>query len=279
MDNPILAYTTAFLDIGRTNWSSFSRSSEKYFRDFTPHLDLFNKENPGNYRFAIFVDRTLERFMTDYLLHREHLQAHIKNGIIRVILIDNDWMTKNIPLWRRLEREAEIVSSDEYKTTLSQRLNFPENNNPKYTLINHAKVDFLSLTANIFPEAEFLAWVDFGFFSKPENIPKTLLDVKKFPKGKITYTLLNPLTKLDSSLYYTLLFAPERIGGFFFLGDRESIGIYRDLFHTIHSEFQKAGLVDDDQHIALRCVFRNPGLFAFIRAGWHKALVEMEKKE
>ena len=38
-----ICYVTAFLDLDRKNWKSYSRSWEKYLNDFMPYLYLFEK--------------------------------------------------------------------------------------------------------------------------------------------------------------------------------------------------------------------------------------------
>jgi len=272
-----LCYVTAFLDIGRDNWNNFSRSTSKYFQDFIPHLFLFQKEpNPEKYRFLVFLDKKLENDLKKYLSENEKLKELISLKYLCIALIDEEILSKTIKMWNKLDRETEIINSLEYKSLVSNRLYFPENKDPKYTLINHSKVDFVSLALDIFPEVEMFCWVDFGFFSKKENIPKRMLSSSLFPKDKITYTTINPINELDKSLYYTLIFAPEKIGGFFFIGGREAIKKYQNLFHKIHDQFQSLNIVDDDQHIALRCYFEKPELFSLENLGWHRVLCEKQ---
>lgn len=277
----ILTYVTAFLNIGRDSWKEFSRTNEKYFNDFLPFLDLFEKnvEKQGNrHRFTVYIDSDLEPKITKTLNDRPKVMDLVKQGIIRLILISDSWMVEHIPIWSRLGKEGDLMSSDEYKAVMKSRLKYPEHSVPKYTMINNAKVDFLQLTSKkVFPESTFFCWVDFGFFSKPENIPKSLIDIEKIPRGKILYTTVNLLTKLDSCFFYTLHTAPERIGGFFFCGDYKSIEAYRNLFADTHEEFQRLGYPDDDQHIALRCYYKKPELFELRNFGWHRALVELQK--
>ena len=268
----MLCYVTAFLDLNRDHWDFFRRSQEEYFRHFSPLLDIFEKDgNRSEYSLIVYIDSK----------HEENLRKIIPScleGIIHVVCIDEKFMEENIPVWSRLNKEREIMESEEYKTRFASRLCFPENSNPKYTLINHAKIDFVSHATFIFPVCEYFCWVDFGYFQNRDRIPSSLLDINLFDKDKINYTLINPLDERDTDVEYTMHCAPERIGGFFFFGNRENVLIYQKLYHEVHIQFQENNLADDDQHLALRCYFRNPSLFSLHNlGGWHKALTSFQK--
>lgn len=271
-----ICYVTAFLDIQRENWSTFSRTFDDYFKSFTPHIDMFRKlanseKGSDLYHLAVFIDKKYSPRVREYT-------GELKN--VTIIDIDEDYMQQNSTLWQRLPRETQIMQSYFYKGLVSHRPEFPENNNPRYTLINHAKIDFINLAMRLSIPSEFFCWVDFGYFSREENIPENPLDVKLFDKDRINYTLINPVTPEDSNTFYTLQNAPEKIGGFFFFGRRDVMAEYQNLYHTVHKVYQNIGIVDDDQHIALQCYFVNPTLFALHHAGgWHKALVFFQNSQ
>lgn len=267
----MLTYITAFLDIGRGDWGRFKRTPEDYFRFFQPLLDMFLKNPDNDYNLIVYLDK---KFL--YLLPANLLPN------IHIIEIDEEIMNTISPLWRRLPREKEILDSDIYKNTFSHRLQFPENSNPKYTLINHVKVDFIYHAIHRFPERDneaYYCWVDFGYFQDVSRIPKNFIDLNLIDKEKVNYTLINPLDNNDTDIMYTMNNAPERIGGFFFLGSGKVLIKYRELYHQVHEWFQNNNLVDDDQHLALRCYFLNPELFYLHNlGGWHRALIAFEKK-
>ncbi len=261
-----LCYVTAFLDIGREQWSSFSRTFDTYFENFKPHVDMFRTLDYTDlkYDFVIFIDKEYAEKIRQYC-------ENIKN--IKIFEIDNDFMIKNIPVWSKLEKETEIMNSSMYKNTVSHRLHFPENNNPRYTLINHAKIDFVNLAMN-FVDSEFFCWVDFGYFQDRNRIPRNPLDVLKLDKERINYTTINQIDDQDKNILYTLQHAPEKVGGFFFFGSRKSLQEYQKLYHSVLYTFQNLGIADDDQHIALRCYFIKPELFRMHHLGiWHRALM------
>jgi hypothetical protein len=261
----MICYVSAFLDLGRENWNSFSRSFEDYFRAFLPLTDLIEKENA---KLVLFMDKRYS--------HRVR-ELNVKNIIL--VEIDREFMSEKSGLWKRIEREKEIVNSEFYKSLVSHRLTFPENTNAEYTMINHAKIDFVGMAVDMVEE-EYFCWVDFGYFKNPESIPKRLLDIGKLSTNTVNYTLINPIDSFDSNIIYTLRFAPEKIGGFFFFGDRGSLLEYKKVYYDIHEKFQKMGIVDDDQHIVLQCYFNAPDLFTLHElGGWHRALTAFQASE
>ena len=55
-------------------------------------------------------------------------------------------------------------------------------------------------------------------------------------------------------------------------GNKYNLLKYQRLYHLVHSKLQENYIVDDDQHIALRCYFEYEDMFKLYTLGWHKAL-------
>jgi len=264
-----LCYVTSFLDIGREDWGNrFSRDFSAYLREFEPYTALFRNANPSQYRMIVYID---ER-------HYEELQKLCDSfEAMQLIPINEEFLYQHSPIWQTLPRETEIMQSDAYKRMMDVRTEFPEHSFPKYTLINHAKIDLI-VHAMRECNFEYFCWVDFGYFKKPEWIPENLIDINKLDKQRINYTLVSKINDRDFDLFYTLQHAPEKIGGFFFCGSRNKLVDYQKLYHAMLRDFQKHNMADDDQHLALRCYFRNPGLFTLHYTGaWHVAQVYFQK--
>jgi hypothetical protein len=273
----MICYVSAFLDIQRDTWKNFGRSFNTYLEHFSPLYemfkasDMFTQKDINKNILVLFLD---EKRLLEYQTRFPIVDAP-RN--IHVIPINEDFMFKNSVLWSRIERERCVLESEKYKKEFQNRLSYPENSNEKYTLINHAKIDFLCTASKIFKEYDNFCWVDFGYFQNKDRIPKSFLDITKFPKDKITYTLIDRLDENDKNVMYTMHNAPERIGGFFFFGNRYAIHEYQKLYHYIHEWFQNNDLVDDDQHLALRCYYNKPELFNLVYCGgWHKALIAFQ---
>jgi hypothetical protein len=264
-------YVTAFYDIGREKWEQFSRSLDKYMENFIPLLKLFDRATTSR-ELIIFIDeRHLEKVEK---LVRENIRKELLEYCVRIIPISERFLTQNIPVWSRLKREEEIMNSSEYQTLFSHRLNYPEQKYPKYTLINHAKIDFVNYAINI-SFSRYFCWLDFGY--NPDGA-MDLLDVSKFPEEKITYILLSQLQPQDFDRIYTIMFSYERVGGGFFFGGKSVMKKYQKLYHEIHRKFQDNNLADDDQHFVIQSYKENPELFNLVHlGGWFKALVTYQK--
>jgi hypothetical protein len=262
-----ICYVTAFLDIGREKWKHFPRCFDIYLQSFLPFLNLWRNDNNNLY---IFIDERYFQTLSD-------ITKNFNN--IDLIRINEETLKKYSPMWSKMEKEQEIMNNIEFQTLIEHRKNCPETNNPKYTLINHGKIDFVHyISKNIDKDFLQYIWFDFGYFNDKKNIPYQLIDVDKLNSDKINYTLISPLDDSDKDIIYTLSVAPERIGGFFFSGNKNSIEKYQKLYHKIHQEMQEQNIVDDDQHIALRCYFRNKELFHLHETnGWHKAFLYFQK--
>lgn len=266
-----ICYVTAFIDIGRDKWKSFPRTRKQYLQHFYPFITMFEKmteEEIQEYCMVVFIDERV----VDQLEIPTHLP-------LSVVPCSQAYLMEHIPTWSYLEREREIIESEGYKKFLGVRAEtFPENFSAEYTIMTTSKVDFV-VHAMDYIEAEYYCWVDFGYFKLRENIPSRPLDLEKLALDKINLQLLNPLTDLDRDIFYTIRFAPERIAGAFVFGSKDKFLEYQTLYHEIHDEFHSLGLVDDDQHLAMRCYFKKPDLFALHQHYWSRSLVVFQKEE
>lgn len=253
---------TAFLDIGRDNWSHWKRTTQEYINAFKVYYQL-------DYRMIIFMDkRYINEIKTD-------------DPKKTIIPIDEEWLEKNSWVWRQLPIETEIMKSPNYVSLIHHRITCPETHNPKYTLINHAKIDFVCYALEkAMVTTPFVAWSDFGYFGNKsaEYIPKNLLDSKKFDIARINLCSNGDFGIQDRNPHYTLQVAPEVINGYFFFGPVSLMKKYQELYHSQMVEFQNMKLADDDQHLTLRCVFKNPEMFKVWRFNrWHWALVYFQQ--
>ncbi len=261
-----------FYDIDRTAWETFSRSFETYLVRFRPFIPLFDKTSCEQNHLIVFID--------EKHLHTLSQMITIKHAIT-LLPINKSFLENHIFCWSLLAKEKEIMNSTSYKNLILHRNHCPETRYPEYTLLNHSKIDFINyVISNNLSKLSLYAWVDFGFFSKSSLIPSTLLDVNHFDLSKINYTLINDIEDRDNDILYTLRYAPERIGGFFFLGKKDCLQVYQKLYHASLKEYQNMGICDDDQAVALHCYFKHPELFSFpwVR-GWHNVFKAYSLKD
>jgi hypothetical protein len=264
-----LCYVTAFLDINRGEWKRFGRSFEDYLSTFLPYIDLFMNNRDQDCEMIVYIDdRHYDRV-------RDIIDVQLP---IKLIKINEEWMSENFVIWKRQKREQDIMDSDEFKQLVGPRVKFPECHNARYTLINHSKIEFVC-DAMKYTDSEMLCWSDMGYFMDKTKIPRKLVNVDKLDKNKITYTLINPIKQLDFDFYYTLQKAHEVVGGFWFSGPRDKLLEYRELYQNTHLWALDNSLVDDDQCMVLQCYFRKPELFNMVYLGglWHLALLYFQK--
>ena len=266
-------YVSAYFDIGRKNWTKFKRTFNDYLTFFSPFVDLLDTETAEGDEMIVFIDSR----------HYEELDNLIKSkppSNITLIKLTED-LLNTLPMWKTLPKETEIMQNPEFRKLLGIRSHFPEHNYPEYTLINHCKIDFVSRVIDLnLSNCEVYSWLDFGYFSKIKNIPDRLLDLTKFDLNKINYTLIEPLDEMDTDVIYTLVNGLERIGGFFFLGNKNVLKQYQTLYHEVLDYFQNVlNIADDDQALVLQCFNRRPDLFSFNteNLGWHRVLVSNQK--
>jgi hypothetical protein len=271
----MICYVTAFLDINRNKWTNFTRTVEQYLDSFAPFISLFEKTKCDK-------DEWMVIFMDDKHIDTLYKKIGDKVCNFTIVPINYSFMNK-LHCWSTLQTEKEIMNSTFFKTLVGRRIVFPESHIPEYTLINHSKIDFINYASeNVRSHALYFAWVDFGFFSNLRNVPKHLLDIEKFDKERINFTLINPITDIDNDIIYTLQHAPEKIGGFFFLGRKDVLQKYRLLYHQVLHYYQNVmKLADDDQALNLACYFKNQDLFSFNKSnfGWHSVLINNQKQK
>jgi hypothetical protein len=261
-----------YYDIGRDKWKTFKRTFEEYLEGFLPFIELFNKDNCDNDAMIVFIH---EKFY-------DKLNTKIKEETtnIKLISINEDFM-KKLHCWKSLDKEKEIMNSEEFKKIIKDRNQCPECIYPKYTLINHSKIDLICwIINNKISDFNYYSWVDFGFFGKSrEHIPKKLMNINEFMLDKVNIMLVKSINEKDKDIYYTLKEAPEKVGGFFFFGRKDKLIEFQKLYHSILYWFQyELKIADDDQHLMLRCYLKEPKLFeTHCHYGWHKIFRLYEK--
>ena len=262
----MITLVTFFYDIGRKDWKGFNRSVEDYLFAFTYFLKY-------NYKMIVFID---DRYYDKFI---EYCGSQLHDNI-KVYKINKDWLYKNIWAWSRLKREKEIMQSESYKKMIPARiaLNYPENTIPEYTILTHSKIDMVNYAIdNYYIDDEYVAFVDFGYFHDKHDdrfFPKAELDINKFDLDKVNLCGINSIDKQDKNITWTLINAPEKLGAYFFFGNKKNLKEFQLLAHKWLEIFQEEkNVADDEQHLWLQCYFEKPELFKVWTFGWwHQAL-------
>jgi beta-1,4-mannosyl-glycoprotein beta-1,4-N-acetylglucosaminyltransferase len=273
--NKNLVVVSAFLDINRSKWNAYNRTSQTYINSFLNYLNYDNK-------MVVFID---DKYIQE--VKEMYEKSQYKNKIF--IPINKEWMEHNIYAWQQIECYKNIMKSDKYTNLVQSRINLgnPENIYPEYNTINHSKIDFIcyAIKNNYISENDFICWSDFGIFSalfhnNPNEYPFNSLDINKFNVNKISFCLVNKLNKNDEDMIYTLTQCPEKITGGFFAGPVNLMLELQKLYHMSSEELITNNISDDDQHVYLRCYFNNPTMFELYLSSnrqWPKGLLYFEK--
>jgi len=253
---PRVCYVTAFWDINRVNWNTFSRSVEIYLEAGHRLTKLF--KSPA-YHLIIYMDTR----------HIDRLDPSVyENPFIDVIPIDEAWMIQ-YTAWKDLEKERKILQDPQFKSRIAGRENCPETQYPEYTLTMHSKVDWMTDAINRYPSVEWFAWIDFGYLCKPQRIPVHLVDPSVLHPTRVNVGLFRLPTHHDANIDYTLKHAPEVVAGTSYVGSRHAIIKYIESYHQTLDRFQNQySITDDDQHIMIHAILTNPSLCNGIFIQW-----------
>lgn len=265
-----ITFITFFYDIGREKWKLHPRSVNEYLISF-----LFFKH--FNYKMIVFID---DHYYNKLISYYGNLTSNIT-----FIPINIEWLNENIWAWSRYEKEKELMNSDYYKSLIPERINqhYPENTIPEYTILTHSKIDFVNYVIdNNLTNDQHLAFVDFGYFHNKMDerfIPKDVIDINKLDLDKINLCAIKCVEQKDKDVIYTLKNAPEKIGAYFFFGNKDNFKKFQELCHKWLIKYQEEyKICDDEQALWLQCYFDNPGLFKIWSFGWwHQALKYFSK--
>jgi|SRR5579872_6359074 len=241
-----LCVVSAFLDIGRSEWKTFTRSVEHY-------IHAFQKYKKYNYHLVLYMDKKYVKEVEGYAT--------------TIIPIDEKWMQENIWAWKRLPIQEKIMKSKTYQRLTSHRRHFLEHQHPKYNLINCAKTDFLLYTMNngLHHHARHLLWSDFGYFGSVDSSPAFPLDSNKLSLTQITVGVLSlPSMSMNSEHkdpFKVLNSGEVVITGSAFHCPVTLASDFQQLMHEGLEELESLEIADDDQHVMLRAYYKNPKLF------------------
>lgn len=257
---------SAFYDINRSTWKNSARSTENYLQSFRHYMNT-------DYKMIVFLD---ERYMGEDFVRNTATKQFIP--------ITMDWMKTHLRSWQQYDRVKEIMESEDYHDLLGERIRrgAPENCHPDYTIINHAKIDFIhyAITHNLIAEKDaIICWSDFGihqsiYHCNVHEFPTPRLDPRKINLDAWNFCLRNPVQPTDFDPVRTVLEARETFTGGFFAATAANMIELHELYHQCLDELYDMLLSDDDQHVYLRCYEKAPQKFQLFLSPhtWPKGL-------
>ncbi len=263
-------FVSAFFDIGRGSWKSkFTRSVDRYFLYFD--------------RFVAFPE-PLVVFMDEQHVDRlvEVVQLSRPNYLTIIIPITENFLVTHIWSWSLLPREREIMNSPAYKAKIAHRISHPEHHNPRYTLINHAKIDFVNYVIEEFPKVfpkrfhpiegvNRYSWIDFGYLHDISYIPKkNYLHLEMLSPSNITYFIMSEMHEKYADPEFILAHAPDLVTGGFFSGTIPVLEEFQKQYHTALLDHQKMNIANDDQDMIPFIYYKKWDRFTFIQVNSFK---------
>jgi putative IMPACT (imprinted ancient) family translation regulator len=104
------------------------------------------------------------------------------------------------------------------------------------------------------------------------------INLDKLDCHAINYEILEQITEEDLDPVHTIVKAPTRVMGGFFLGHYRLIKLYETVYEEILQQMQSRGLADDDQAMVLQVYKKYPSLFRFhLVSGWFGALIHFSE--
>ena len=157
-----------------------------------------------------------------------------------IVPINSSFLGRYVHAWSLLERERDLMVSDAYLRQVPPSLrHLPEHTVPSYTLINHAKIDFIMFVINHLhgrqnnhgsrghsnnniikkptvenpglspasesPRYQRYSWIDFGYLHADHFMPQGPFRPHLLSPDNITYMTLRPLGDNDDDITYPYL--------------------------------------------------------------------------
>jgi hypothetical protein len=238
---------TAFLDLGRSSWAHWTRSTELYVERFA---SLLRMDVP----LVCFIDETVVEKVTKLAAGRVSPTV--------IISINRDWLAKNVKAWSYLAEEKMLMEGKAYANNVAQ---IPEHLYPEYNCINHAKIDFVNYAMDHVREirSDWYGWVDFGYVRDTHSLTPSLTfrpTMFKSDARHVHSLTTGPTKAEDSDPWFTFKNRTVVFTGPFWFGSAAILKHYRMCYHESLQAMHKLGIADQDQAVMLRVSFRHPGL-------------------
>lgn len=258
-----VCFVTAFIDIQRHKWSHFQRSNATYMSYFATlchaHVPLI-----------IYVEETNAAEVAHILLKHRRAGVYTK-----VVSMTPEWLHENIPAFQFVERTNAVMQSSAYQNKLRHRLHHPEHSCAMYNVVMAAKTDFLQHALQ-YHDADAAAWIDFGYARRgPENLSKTVSQTRPYTLCPAVRTpqvhmfSFHELNVNDWNMHYTLVEAPQRILGNFFVCHRACVMPFARVMRICYDDMLRQNVTDDDQAVFLQAIRRMPSMVQLWKpTGW-----------
>ena len=253
-----IIYTTAFKNIRRDLWQTYSRSVNEYVGNFLKMCSVFP------HPLVVYIEDDILHYLNNIQIPFQ-MPSHIifKNGKLVNTFYD-----------RYVEKEKQVMIDQRYinKIPENRRVN-PEHLPLGYNAVMHNKVNFISETYKSFPNFDHYGWIDFGYlkgFLDAYDLPLRL-DYSKLKEDKITFgVMVNPpedRISPDKMLQEESVF----FHGASFIIPKKLVLPYEKIYEEKVLELYEQFVSDDDQNIIYQIYYDHKEMFQYFQmSGWMK---------
>lgn len=241
-------FVTAFKDINRGNWGSYTRSRETY-------ISWFKLLIRNRIHLVVFADDSTLRIIKDecgypHVFPYDEMNTYFTKIFKHYDILNSDFMTQ----MRKITRvRPEIVY-------------------PEYNIVNYNKLIFIKRARAMAPTYTHYAWIDFGHCRTEQDVYSNF-DWEKLPLDRIVFGSTNecvkPLSPVDALLKDTYLTFMK--GGMFVI-PTSMVDWFHDAFDSEIKLYESAGILDNDQNLFKQIYYKNPSKFHLVPGDWFELL-------
>lgn len=243
--NTDITIVTAFYDIGRSIWNSYTRSNDIYF---TNCEKVLKQRNP------IYIFTT-ENFKERIINIRKKTDIYFVYTKIIIIPFED----------LKFYNKKETINNIQNENNKKNYRNEPEFTQSNYIILIFNKLDFLLKASNEnLYYSQYFQWVDFGIHNnilKPDCSEKLFNNVF-YKQNKIRMVGFIPNSNsLERNEYYPTHM--HTVSGGLFGGDASSLYILNDLFDKEVNTIINLRYINQEQYIFYWLLCKNPDLFDY----------------
>ncbi len=255
--NTNITLVTCFYNIGREQWSSYSRSVDKYFENCVKVLKQ---------KYPLFIFTT-EEYRERCIEIRKQVDPYLTYTKVVVIPLEQLFLYDKLDLIKQVQ----INNLGNILGAIHSRE--PEFTVPEYIIIISNKLKFMKQVAtdNLYG-SQIFQWIDFGIHANiiSETCNDRIFDTIMYKSGKIRIVgFVVPTTISDRMSYYNSHNSTLAAG--LFGGDVKTICTLSDLYDEEFNTMIQSGLMNQEQYILYYILCKQTEFFDyFICGGWNE---------
>lgn len=241
-----VAIVTAFFDIKRDNWKSYSRTEDKYFEYFSL---LCKVDNP------IFVV-TQEKYV-------EKIKKIRNDANVLILDLFNDFKE----LLNKIEnvlKNKDFISKVNPKLLKNQN---PEYTHPEYNLVTYLKSFYVNhVIENCDVKEDMISWVDFGYVRSKETLKNRKSLIVDFDINKFHIFTLKKINKVN--IKSAILNNEVYIAGGSLIGSKQNWIQFNKLIEKSINDLIELNILGNDESLYLKVFLENRSFFKEHLTDW-----------